>query len=77
MLRHQVGLVRRAMFWTVLTNLVAVALGTIGLASDSVTATLPSLRFLTVASELTALLAMLRLVWFFVALLSLHEVDDS
>ena len=66
LLNHQMDQMRRAMGWTVAINLIAIAVGLIGIAIDSADHAYGPLRFLALAIELAALLAVSRLVWFFV-----------
>lgn len=77
LLRYHAAAVRVAMLWTVVANLSAVAIGIVGLSSDTTTDPVAMLRVLAVGIQFAALLAMLRLVWFFVSLLELNEVDQE
>jgi len=77
LLEHHVRSIRNAMAWTVLSNLAAVALGICGLVVDSAAHVVTPLRIGALALEAAALLAMARLVWFFVALLAVNEVDHD
>lgn len=77
LLSQHLTIVRVAMGWTVLCNLLAVAVGVIGLAADNGKNGDDAVRFLVVALEFASLLAMCRLVWFFLALLRLDDVDRS
>ncbi len=77
LLEHHVKMVRRAMAWTVLSNLAAVASGMGGLLLDSNDHPVALLRVSTVGLEAAALMAMARLVWLLVALLAVDEVDKD
>ncbi len=77
LLAHHVAIVRRAMSWTVFANLLAVATSLVGLAVDVEGHPVLWLRASALSFEGAALLAMARLVWFFVAMLVVDEVDKD
>jgi hypothetical protein len=76
-MRSQVTKVRNAMSWAVVANLLAVAIGIADLVTDSSEHPEAVVRFALVTLEFAALLSMARLVWFFVSLLAIDEVDRS
>lgn len=75
LMAHHLATVRRAMTWTVMASLAALALGVVGLAVDSATAQHGGLRLAAVSAQFASILAMARLVWFFLALLTVEELD--
>jgi hypothetical protein len=77
LMRSQVTKVRNAMSWAVVANLLAVAIGIADLVTDSSEHPEAVVRFALVTLEFAALLSMARLVWFFVSLLAIDEVDRS
>ena len=77
LLRFQIKPVRGAMSWAVVSNLLAVAIGIVDLIIDSKDHADQPARWIMATFEFAALLAMVRLVWFFVSLLILDEVDQT
>jgi len=77
LLDNQMDLLRRAMTWTVMANLLAIAIGVLGLALDGTDQGRGWLRIAALGAEFVSLLSMARLVWFFAALLRLSHVDQS
>jgi hypothetical protein len=77
LLDNQMDIVRRAMTWTVMANLLAIAIAVLGVATDEKVHSVLWLRVVATGGEFVSLLAMARLVWFFVALLRLSHVDET
>jgi hypothetical protein len=77
LLNTQMDAVRRAMAWAVILNVVAVGIGVFGIAVDSNQDPEAWLRYISFALELAGLLAVARLVWFFVSLLHLQRIDGT
>jgi outer membrane protease len=77
LLDNKMDVVRQAMAWTVVANLLAVAIGIVGIASDEVMHAHLWMRVVATGAEFVSLMAMARLVWFFVALLRLSHVDQT
>ena len=77
LLRYHRATVRRSMAWAVMLNLTATGVGVLDLSVDSGTYPVLPLRWVVVSAEVAALFAMARLMWFFLSLLLLDEVDKT
>ncbi len=77
LMKHHVDMIRHAMSWTVFANLFTVLIGILGISTNSSSITQHPIGVAALIAEFSALLAMGRLVWFFVALLRVNGADRS
>lgn len=77
LLRFHRQTVRRSMGWAVALNLVATCAGLLDLIVDTNKDPILWVRWAMVSGEVAALLATARLMWFFLSLLLIDEVDKT
>lgn len=77
LMKSHLGRVRQSMSWAVVVNLLSLTMGIIDLVVDSASHPETVIRWLVVGAEFASLLAMARLVWFFVSLLSVDSTDRA